>query len=62
MTLSSKSLEERLTPSSKQVPRTEFLTEMYRAVKNSSDVQFVRFRFPSVMKTHARSLDGVIGA
>lgn len=33
MTLSTKSLEERLTPSSKQVLLIEVLTEMYRAVK-----------------------------
>lgn len=62
MTLSTKPLEERLTASSKQVPLTEFLTEMYRAVQNSFHDPFVRFRFPSVVKMHARSLDGVIGA
>lgn len=33
MTLSTKSLEERLTPSSKQVPLIKVLTQMYRAVK-----------------------------
>lgn len=38
MTLSTKSLEERLTPSSKQVPVTEVLTEMYRAAQNSVGV------------------------
>ena len=59
MTLSTKSLEERLTPSSKQVPLTEVLTEMCGAVQNSVGVQFVGFKFPSVEKMHTRSLGGV---
>lgn len=61
MTLSTKSLEERLTPSSKQVPLIELLTEMGRAVQNSDGGYIVILKFPFVMKMHTRSLPGVTG-
>lgn len=59
MTLSTKSLEERLTPSSKQVPLIEVLTQMDRAVQNSDGVHSVILKFPSVMKMLTRPLPGV---
>lgn len=49
MTLSTKSLEERLTPSSKQVPFMDVLTDV-QSSSNSVGVQFVRFKLYSVMK------------
>lgn len=57
MTLSTKSLEERLTPSSKQVPLIKILTQMDRAVTDGG--HFVILKFPFVMKMHTRSLHGV---
>lgn len=61
MTLSTKSLEERLTPSSKQVPFMEVLTQMDRAVQNSDGGHFVILKLPLVMKMHTRSLPRVTG-
>lgn len=58
MTLSTKSLEERLTPSSKQVPLIEVLTQMDRAVHNSDGVHSVILKFPSVMEMHTGPLRG----
>lgn len=59
MTLSTKSLEERLTPSSKQVPLIKILTQMDRAVQNSDGGHFIILKFPFVMKMHTRSVHGV---